>query len=272
MKRLTDLLFQGGSIITLIVLEFICFYLIINFNSSQREIWLETVSVYTGSVNENVSSIGGYMNLKAKVDSLNERIAHYKQATEGMYIATSAQVDSIRDDSLRQRYLYRTAEVVNRSPYSPYNTCIINRGRQDSIKIGQGVVGDIGLLGIVTAVSDEHARVMTMLHRDVRLTAGLKNNYFGTLRWEGKDPRFLRLDDLKDYVPLSKGDTVYTTGYSSVFPSGLPIGTISTAEKLPGTGNWQLIVELLRDPLQMRNVFAIQDLYKEDIAKLLEEE
>lgn len=270
MGKLINLIFQGGSAITMIVLELFCFYLIINFNSQQRDIWLETVAVYTGSMNENVTSMGSYIGLREAVDSLNKRIAAYKTASEGLYVTRAAEVDTVRNDSLRQRFIFQTATVVNRSPYGPNNNCIINRGRKDGIEIGQGVVADKGLLGIVTAVNQEHARVMTLLHRDIKLTAGLKNNYFGTIRWDGKDPRQMTLNDLKDYVPVAVGDTVYTTGYSSIFPTGIPIGRIKETKKLPGTGNWRLSVALLEDPLRMRNVFVVQDLFKEDIAPLME--
>ncbi len=254
----------------MIVLELFCFYLIINFNSEQQKIWLETVTVYTGGVNERVDGVNSYIGLRATVDSLQQRLADIKSATEGVYVAKAAEVDSVRDDSLRQRFVYLTAEVVNKSPYGPNNTTIINRGKMDGIEVGQGVVADRGLLGIVTAVSGEHARVMSLLHRDTRLSAGLKNSYFGTLRWDGDDPRKMTLYDLKSYVPVNVNDTIYTTGYSSIFPTGLPIGKVSEAEKLAGTGNWRIGVELLEDPLRMRYVFVIKDLFKEDISILME--
>lgn len=269
MSKLTETIFQGGSVITMIVLEMICFYLIINFNSQQQQIWLETMSVYTGGVTEQVDGVSSYIGLRATVDSLQQRLADIKTATEGVYVAKAAEVDSVRDDSLRQRFVYLTAEVVNKSPYGPNNTTIINRGKMDGIEIGQGVVGDRGLLGVVNAVSNEHARVMSLLHRDTKLSAGLKNNYFGTLRWDGKDPRKMTLYDLKSYVTVAAGDTIYTTGYSSIFPTGIALGTVAATEKLAGTGNWKITVDLLEDPLSMRYVFVIKDLFKEDIARLM---
>lgn len=270
MSRFADLIFQGGSAITMIVLELLCFYLIINFNSSQREIWLETVSVYTGSVNENIDGLNTYVGLREQVDSLRSQLAAYKTAAEGRYLFTAASVDSVRDDSLRQRFVYLAAEVVNKSPYGPNNTCIINRGSEQGVETGQGVVSDLGVLGIITAVGKNHARVMSLLHRDVRLTAGLRSNYFGTLRWDGKDPRVMILNDLKSYVPVAIGDTVFTTSYSSIFPTDLPIGRVKTTEKLLGTGNWRIEIDLLGEPLRMRYVYVIKDLFKEDIAPLME--
>lgn len=271
MRKLTDTVFQGGSVITMIVLELICLYLIINFNSQQRDIWLETVAVYGGGATERVNEIGGYVALRGTVDSLREVVAYYREVATAMNPALTALTsDTITDDSLQQRYVFRPAEVVNRSPYGPYNTCIINRGARDGLTAGQGVVGDRGGIGVVVTTTQRHARVMTLLHRDTRLTAGLSSGYFGTLRWDGRDPRRMTLDDLKDYVPVATGDTVYTTGYSSIFPTGIALGTVAEAARLPGTGNWRLMVSLIGDPLAARGVYVVQDLYKEDIAPLIE--
>ncbi|MEL6273720.1 MAG: rod shape-determining protein MreC [Bacteroidota bacterium] len=272
MNRLLQIIFQSGSFFTFVILELICFYLVINFNSTQRDIYLETVSVYTGGVNERAKAVGSYFSLRNKVDSLQNEIAALRaRLPESSYTVTS-QVDSISDDSLRQRYVYLAADIVNKSPFGPNNTFVINQGRKNGVELGQGVVAHAGLVGIVTAVSNGHARVMSLLHRDTRLSAGLKTNFYGTLRWDGIDPRYMTLTDMKDYVEVIVGDTIISTGYSNIFPTGIPIGTVTKLDRLPGTGNWKLKVELLNDPLQVRYVYVVKDLFKEDLSHLTEEE
>lgn len=268
MSRLAELLFQGSSFLTFVVLEMICFYLIINFNSDQRAIYLETVSVYTGSVNEKVTNLTDYVGLRDRVAELQNEVTELRaRLPESLYDATTS-VDSINDDSLRQRYVYLAAEIINKSPYGPNNTFIINQGEAAGVARGQGVVAGVGLVGIVTAVADQHARVMSLLHRDTRLSAGVKSRHFGTLRWDGQDPRIMTLADMKSYVPVQTGDTIFTTGYSSVFPTDLPIGIVTKKQALAGTGNWELEVTLLNDPLGLHYVYVTKDLFKEDLARL----
>lgn len=272
MARLSQIVFQGGSLLTMLVLEMVCFYLIVNFNDAQRAIYLETLSVYTGGVNEKVDNLGSYFNLQERVDSLHKAISELKaQLPESSYLVPGAG-DTIRDDSLRQRFTYIPAEAINKSPYGPNNTFIINRGRGDGVERGEGIMSYRSPMGIVTAVSEKHSRVMSLLHRDTRLSVGLQSGAFGTLTWDGQDPRWMILSDMKDYVKVAEGDTVYTTGYSSIFPTGVPVGTVSGKERLAGEGNWRLQIELLRAPLEDRFVYVVNDLFKEDLEAIKSEE
>ncbi|MEM9836945.1 MAG: rod shape-determining protein MreC [Bacteroidota bacterium] len=268
MSRIADFLFQGSSFFLFIFLEMICFYLIINFNSDQRAIYLETVSVYTGSVNEKVTDLTDYVNLKSKVAELQRENSVLLAQLPGSKAHQPTRVDTFQQDSLQQRYEYLPAEIINRSPYGPNNSFIINQGKGAGVKVGQGVVSGQSVVGIITAVANEHARAMSLLHRNTRLNAGLKSKHFGTLRWNGHDPRYMTLTDMKDYVEVNEKDTVYTTGYSSIFPTGLPLGTVATKERLRGTGNWKLSVKLFRDPLAIQYVYVVQNLFKEDLARL----
>ena len=54
-----------------------------------------------------------------------------------------------------------------------------------------------------------------------------KNNYFGSLEWNGENPRLVQLYDIQDLVKLNKGDTIVTSGYSSIFPENIPIGAVA---------------------------------------------
>lgn len=273
MTRFLQIILQSSGFFTFAILQLVCFYLIINHNSEQREIWAKTVAVYGGGLSERTLGVTNYIGLREKFDSLQADIANLKNQLPNSYDIENNEVDTFVIDSLRQRFEYLPARVVNKSPYGPNNTFIIDQGREDGLKRGQGIVaGNGGVLGIVTTLNKHHARAISILHRDMRLSAGLSNNYFGTLRWDGRDPRYMVLWDVKDYVPVVEGDTVYTTGYSTIFPTRLPLGTVSETERLAGSGNWKLRVKLLSDPLQVKFVYVVQNLFKEDLAPLMTDE
>ena len=52
----------------------------------------------------------------------------------------------------------------------------------------------------------------------------LGSSYFGTLSWNGRNARFANLDELPRHVEFEKGDTIVTSGYSAIFPSGVVVG------------------------------------------------
>ena len=78
----------------------------------------------------------------------------------------------------------------------------------------------------------------------------------------------MKMTDIAEYLTIAKGDTVFTTGFSNVFPTGQVIGTVESSEVQPGTGSQNLIIELINDPLHTNNAFVIRDLFKDELAKL----
>lgn len=271
MSQLVQFLFRGSSFFTFLVLELVCFYLIINFNSQQRDIYLETLSVYTGSVTEQVNELNSYIGLKEQVATLQSELARLQQRLPSAYYQTSEQADTLVDDSLRQRFIYQPVEIVSKSPYGTNNTFIVNKGRLDSLYKGQGVVSTTGIVGIVATVGKQHARVLSILHRDIKISAGLRNGYFGTLSWDGQDPRVMTLDDVKDYVKVTIGDTIFTTAYSGTFPTDIPIGKVQEKQRAAAEGSWILSVALLNEPLRLKYVHLVKDLYKDDLAHLFDQ-
>jgi rod shape-determining protein MreC len=269
MEQILRIFYNNGSFITFVGLQLLCFYLIVNFNATQRAIAAETWTVRAGGVKDAVSTFQDYLDLREENEiqqrenaELRSKLQEYQSNRQGV---TS---DSIQDLIYGQRFTILAANVVNRSSYSPNNTAIIDRGNNFRIQAGQGVLGDEGLLGIVDVVSTYHTRIISILHRATRISAGLRNNAFGTLQWDGRDPRRMTLTDIAEFYPVSPGDTVFTTGYSSVFPTGQVIGTVESMVIQAGTGSQNLVVRLINDPLATRNAFVVQDLFKDDIAPL----
>ncbi len=268
MSRLIQFLFRGSSFFTFLVLEMVCFYLIINFNSQQRDIYLETLSVYTGSVTEQVDELNSFIGLKQQVADLQNELALLQQRLPSAYYTEREAADTLVNDSLRQRFIYLPAEIISKSPYNPNNTFIINKGEQDSLYKGQGIVSPTGIVGVVNTLGQQHARALSILHRDIKISAGLRNGYFGTLSWDGQDPRIMILEDMKDYVPVEIGDTIFTTAYSGTFPTGIAVGTVQEKQRVAAEGSWLLSVALLNEPLRLRYVHLVKDLYKDDLAHL----
>jgi len=268
MEQILRIFFNNGSFITFAGLQLLCVYLIINFNSKQGEIAAETWSVRAGSVKSVVGTFQDYLDLREENEIQQAEIANLRSQLENALYDTKAGVDSIDDQRYQQRFRLLATNVVNRSPFKPTNTCVIDRGTAFGVQPGQGVVGEHGLVGIVDLPTANYARVISILNRAARISAGLRNDAFGTLLWEGKDPRRMTLTDIPDFMTVVVGDTVFTTGYSNVFPTGVVIGTVESSAEQPGTGSQDLVVRLINEPLHARNAFVVQDLLKEEITSL----
>ena len=268
MEQILRIFYKNGSFFTFVGLQLLCLYLIVNFNSPQSAIALETASIVTGSVQSGASAVEGYLDLEEQNEIQRREIADLKSRLPQSGYSIAVQTDSVEDAAYAQRFIHLTANVVNRSSYSPYNTLVIDRGTSQGVAAGQGVVGSKGLIGIVDTPTENFSRVISILHRSARISAGLRNNAYGTLIWEGQDPRKMVLTDIADYITIGKGDTVFTTGFSNVFPTGQVIGTVLSSEVQAGTGSQNLMVELINAPLRTNSVFVIRELFKDELAKL----
>lgn len=271
MQQLLRIFFNNGSFFTFVVLQLVSMYCIISFNSPQKAIALETWSLRTGSVRSVTEKARSYLDLESENEALRQESARLRQLLPEAQYDTFTEIDSVADDRFLQRYNFLTAHVINRSPYRPNNTLIIDRGTNLDVRPGQGLVGATGLIGIIDRVTANHARALSILHQSIRISAGLSNGAFGTLKWDGQDPRFVTVTDMADYIEVSPGDTIFTTGYSNVFPTRQIIGFVKSSEIQPGTGSQNLQVSLSNAPLLEANVFVVQDLFKDELQELKEE-
>ncbi len=104
----------------------------------------------------------------------------------------------------------------------------INRGSNQGMKDNMGVFSsDGGLVGQVVNVSPNFSQVMSLLHVQNKVNVLVKKTgSAGTISWDGKDPRFLILNNIPKSDSLVKGDTVITGNYSLSFPPGQMVGTV----------------------------------------------
>src|SRR5690606_41051048 len=120
-------------------------------------------------------------------------------------------------------------EVINNSIVKSHNMITLNKGSRHGIEKGMGVISGNGVIGYVYKTSPNYSRVMSTLNQSTRINARIKHNeYFGTLTWNGKDPRFAQLNEIPKYIEINKGDTIETDGKSQ-------IGRASCRERVQST-------------------------------------
>ena len=112
---------------------------------------------------------------------------------------------------------------------------------------------------------------MSLLNTDFRLSASIaRNDYFGSLTWDGTNHRYARLSEIPHHVAVNEGDTIVTSGYSAIFPAGLMAGTL-TGDQKRGGDFVSLKVLLSVDFKKLTDVYVIGNLKKDEREKLEEE-
>src|SRR4051795_1804849 len=129
-----------------------------------------------------------------------------------------------------------TARVIAHSPTVWYSTIVINKGRNDGLRVNQPVITAGGLAGKVVATTGGSARVALITDASSAVSAEvMPNGASGIVKPEigGKD---LILDFIPKGSHLHRGQVVDTSGFrsgelQSLFPRAIPIGRVGAVNQ-----------------------------------------
>lgn len=258
-----------------IVLQIVCFVLIVKYNKKQQAIFVHSAQLYSGIMNEQVGGLMQFWYMSEYADSLASENARlmakvgnskyedgYIKMVDTTYMDTTrTHYDSIRTIDLEQQFSYIGARVVNNSIVQQYNYLTINRGSKHGIKKDMGVWTHGGVVGIVVDVTPHFARVMSVLNEQSNISVTVKkNNYFGTLTWRNRNPALLALEGIPKHANLKLGDTLVTSGYSEVFPPGLFAGKVARVSVEQGSNFYTCYITPSVDLAKISHVYVIDNL------------
>ncbi len=127
------------------------------------------------------------------------------------------------------------------------------------------------VVGIITEVTDDFAVVMSLLHKDSRLSGKLlKGGETGTLTWDGKVPNIITLTNIPKSAKVAKGDTIITSGFSTTFPKGMMIGTVLEVLAEKSTSNYRIKFKTSTDFYNLQYVYAIDNRDQEAVNDILD--
>jgi rod shape-determining protein MreC len=269
MENLLKLFLKLSGLFLFVLLEVVCFSLIVKYNQKQSEIYYHTENRLNGWWKEKMAASRAFFNLSQE-DSLSKRNAALLQKLVNLKVDTLRQgIDTVYTDSLRPQYLVVEARVINNSVNREHNYLTLDKGKKDGILPNSGVITEKGVIGIVREVSNSYAVVMSLLHRQSKISARIKTkHYFGSLVWKSSNRSQFNLEDIPKHAPIVQGDTVETSGYSAIFPEGIPIGRVEKFWIEPGSNFYTVEVRASQDLSNIRYVYVITNLLKEEQIQL----
>lgn len=269
MRSLLRYVLKNYAFLLFLLLEVFSFVLIFRYNTYQRSKYLNSSNRITASVYNSYNSVINYFGLTKVNRELSEENASLKSMLMNLPGVVSADSLIFTTNNVDTVYRFISAQVVNNSVNKQYNYITLNKGRKDGIKPDQGVINALGVVGVITNVSESYSMGFSVLNRRWGVSAKLKTNgTFGPISWDGKDFRYVNLNGIPFHVNLAVGDTVVTSSYSSVFPEGILIGTVSEFEQPQGENYYNITVKLAVDFKSVTFVEVVDNLKKEEIRAL----
>ena len=263
MRNLLNFLLKYNYWLLFILLEVICFVLLFRFNNYQQSVFFTSANVVAGKVYEVSGGISSYFHLKSvNEDLLDRNMALEQQITNLENRLKDYRIDSITMNSIRYLeqadYKIFKAHVIRNSLNQADNYITLDKGSSSGIRPEMGVVDGNGVVGIVYKTSPSYSLVISVLNSKSSISCKIiGSEYFGYLKWEYGDSRYAYLKNLPRHAEFNLGDTVVTSGYSTVFPAGVMVGTVDDMSDSNDGLSYLLKIKLATDFGKLGNVRVI---------------
>ena len=260
MTELLRFLVKNSGLLLFIVFQSISLFLLFNYNKKQKEIFLYSTNKVVGGVQNATDQIQNYLHLHEANEKLNEENASlYSEVQSLKNKLLDLEVNELQEISSRT---VTGAKVLTNTVHKTNNVFVINRGKKDGIKKGMGVLSNYSPVGVIFDVGNNFSRALSILNSEFNLDVKVhRKNYFGTLNWTAPETKSSSLNYIPTHADLSKGDSLFTSGYSGIFPGELFVGTINEVKAVPGSHFYDVSVNLYQDAAQINYVYILENNY-----------
>ena len=260
MKNIYLFIRQYFNFLSFLLLQILCIVMLSNSSKTHETYFSGITFEVTGYFNKHYANLQQYFQLKETNQRLAAENSRLRNALSGNFVSPDTTALQITDSTFRdtlgrnRKFIYLPAKVIGNSYTLQNNYLMLERGENQGIKKGMAVVGPDGIVGVVVDVSANLSKVMSLLHRNSKVSAMLKkDNTTGSIEWDGADPSLLILRNVSKSAKVLKGDTVLTSTYSANFPSHLMIGRVASITEDPATNYYTLKIKTAT------NFFTVQD-------------
>jgi rod shape-determining protein MreC len=158
----------------------------------------------------------------------NSRLLQWQEAARRL-AAENARLHQLLKYAPANAVQFLSAEVIANSGGAFARNVLVNAGSRDGVARGQAAVTGEGLVGRVTEVGERAARILLITDLNSRIPVMLEQSRErAVMAGDNSDqPRLL-------YLPVTAkvkvGERIVTGGAGGVFPPGLPVGVVASAD------------------------------------------
>ena len=195
---------------------------------------IDFVSPLTTPLNYPIKVLGDFVKYFEVYSSLLEENKELKRTLQNMTAwkekalqleQKNAQLRALNNVKLSKDLVWVTGEIMADSGSPFYQSGVINIGIKDGIKNGSAAVDGLGLVGRISGIGQNVARVLFLTDISSAIPIKIKrNNQKGLLI--GDNSPWPLLEFVEEKALINIGDRVFTSGDGNVFPSGILIGNI----------------------------------------------
>jgi len=267
LKNIFDFIRRHFTLLSFLLLQIASIYMLTKASTSHQTFFSAKMNDATSKINERYYNMRSYFFLRETNKQLaleNARLLNLLRSNisapdSSMQIVT----DSVYKDSLNKfrKYNWLPAKVIGNTVSLQTNFITLERGRLQGVKKGMAAVSPEGIVGVVVDVSDNTSKVMSLLHRNSKVSAMLKkDNNAGSIEWDGASPYYLLFRNVSKSAKVAKGDTVVTSTYSANFPPFQIVGRVAEIDADPSSNFYTLKVKTAVNFFTVQFVYLVENL------------
>lgn len=186
----------------------------------------------------------------------NELVSYYSLKSENKSLKKDLSIKDTLSD-----YSYKGAQVVGKSSGDWSDEFVINIGSNDGVTKEMVVVAGEGLVGKVTSVGKNSAKIETLSSENISVGAAAVNRSQseGAVRGytDSDDKTLAEMYFLPSTTDIKEGDTVVTSGTGNIYPKNIRIGTVKSLVTDKIKGSKDAIIKPFVDFSKLQEVFVV---------------
>ncbi len=237
-------------------------------NGQLQNIWISKgMHAFCGTVWGGAQDIRYYFSLKKRNDAL-ARDNHELRVRLAELESIVADSSSSAARGIAGGFRYIPADIVKISNNTQHNYIIINKGSEDGVTNGSGIITGKGAVGVIDAVGRNFSYARSFKNHEMNISARIgRKGVIGPMAWDGYSSNKAILREIPHHVEFHPGDTVFTSGFSSIFPPDIPLGTTGDSQIVNGA-TFDIEISLFEDFGALRYVTVVENLGKGEIKNL----
>jgi len=267
MKNIIGFIRQNFTFLSFLILQIVSLVMLSSYNKTYQTFFGGWSNQVTGNINKQYNSWSYFFNLRNTNAALIAENAALRNQLGQNFVpfdtTKKAGTLVLRKDSLEKtrKFFYYPAKVVGNTFTLQKNYIIIERGALQGVKKDMAAISTDGsIVGVVVEVNDNYSKIMSLLHRNSKVSAMLKKDKIaGSIEWDGDNPSVLVLKNISKSAAPKIGDSVITSPYSSNFPSQLMIGKVSLIIKDPSSNYLTLNVKSTTNFYNLEYIYLVEN-------------
>jgi len=267
-KKKTGIVGIAVTVILLIILVFIS-NLELNKFSYIENAFSKLVMPIQSGITYLKQKLSGNDNYLATMDYLKQENELLKQKNEELEeVLRNLEIIQAENSTLKE-YLNLTeqyksyksipAYIINKDISNYSSIFIINAGSNSGIKENMTVIAAEGLVGHVISVTDNTAKVQTLVDSSNVVSATLESSKDNVIARGTLTGNELRTTYISPNTVLIEGEKLYTSGMGGIYPKGIYIGTIKKINETKNITNRSFITEAAVDFENLETVLVISN-------------